>query len=64
MLDMSSLAFYVEQDDDLLGVLTVEETIKYAARLRYAICGGDFLGRVLISGLSQSRSIYTIGSDQ
>ena len=33
---MSSLAFYVEQDDALLGVLTVEETIKYAARLRYA----------------------------
>lgn len=32
---MSSLAFYVEQDDALLGVLTVKETINFAARLRY-----------------------------
>ncbi|TCD65881.1 hypothetical protein EIP91_002041 [Steccherinum ochraceum] len=31
--DMSKLAFYVEQDDALLGVLTVEETIRFAARL-------------------------------
>ncbi|KLO14790.1 P-loop containing nucleoside triphosphate hydrolase protein, partial [Schizopora paradoxa] len=31
--DMSSLAAYVEQSDALLGVLTVQETIRYAARL-------------------------------
>ncbi|TCD65880.1 hypothetical protein EIP91_002040 [Steccherinum ochraceum] len=31
--DMSNLAFYVEQDDALLGVLSVEETINFAARL-------------------------------
>lgn len=32
---MRSVASYVEQDDALLGVLTVEETVEYAARLRY-----------------------------
>lgn len=33
-VDMSALASYVEQDDALLGVLTVQETIRFAARLR------------------------------
>lgn len=32
---MTELASYVEQSDALLGVLTVEETIRFAARLRY-----------------------------
>lgn len=32
---MRSVASYVEQDDALLGVLTVGETVEYAARLRY-----------------------------
>ena len=31
---MREVGSYVEQDDALLGVLTVEETITYAARLR------------------------------
>lgn len=31
---MSDLAAYVEQSDALLGVLTVKETIRFAARLR------------------------------
>ena len=33
---MRSLASYVEQSDALLGVLTVQETITFAARLRYS----------------------------
>lgn len=33
--DMRDLATYVEQDDALLGVLTVEETVTYAAKLRF-----------------------------
>ncbi|KAG8885259.1 hypothetical protein FRB97_001705 [Tulasnella sp. 331] len=32
-VDMSDLAAYVEQSDALLGVLTVKETIRFAARL-------------------------------
>ena len=32
--DMKSLASYVEQSDALLGVLTVQETIYFSARLR------------------------------
>lgn len=32
--DMKALASYVEQSDALLGVLTVEETIYFSARLR------------------------------
>lgn len=32
--DMAALASYVEQSDALLGVLTVQETITFAARLR------------------------------
>ena len=32
--DMSRLASYVEQADALLGVLSVQETIRFAARLR------------------------------
>lgn len=33
-VEMSSLASYVEQNDALLGVLSVQETITFAARLR------------------------------
>lgn len=33
-VNMKDLAAYVEQDDALLGVLTVQETIRFAARLR------------------------------
>ena len=33
--NMRSLAAYVEQSDALLGVLSVRETIQFAARLRY-----------------------------
>lgn len=33
-VNMTSLASYVEQSDALLGVLTVQETIGFAARLR------------------------------
>jgi ABC-type multidrug transport system ATPase subunit len=33
--DMRDIATYVEQDDALLGVLTVAETVTYAAKLRY-----------------------------
>jgi ABC-type multidrug transport system ATPase subunit len=32
--DMGALAAYVEQSDALLGVLTVRETIRFAAGLR------------------------------
>lgn len=32
--NMRSLAAYVEQSDALLGVLSVQETINFAARLR------------------------------
>lgn len=32
---MRELAQYVEQDDALIGVLTVRETIEFAAKLRY-----------------------------
>ena len=35
--DMRMVASYIEQDDALLGVLTVHETVEYAARLRYAV---------------------------
>lgn len=34
-ISMKELAAYVEQDDALLGVLTVQETITFAARLRW-----------------------------
>lgn len=37
---MSALAAYVEQSDALLGVLTVHETIRFAARLRCALASG------------------------
>lgn len=33
-VDMRNLASYVEQSDALLGVLTVQETVRFAARLR------------------------------
>lgn len=33
--NMRDIATYVEQDDALLGVLTVAETVTYAAKLRY-----------------------------
>ncbi|TIC63007.1 P-loop containing nucleoside triphosphate hydrolase protein [Wallemia mellicola] len=33
--DMRELAQYVEQDDALIGVLSVRETIEFAAKLRY-----------------------------
>lgn len=36
--DMRALSAYVEQDDALLGVLSVKETIQFAARLRYVLC--------------------------
>jgi ABC-type multidrug transport system ATPase subunit len=32
--NMRTIATYVEQDDALLGVLTVAETVTFAARLR------------------------------
>lgn len=32
---MRELAQYVEQDDALIGVLSVRETIEFAAKLRY-----------------------------
>ena len=32
---MAAVASYVEQSDALLGVLSVRETIRFAARLRY-----------------------------
>lgn len=35
--DMTALASYVEQSDALLGVLTVRETIGFAARLRSVV---------------------------
>ena len=35
---MRSLASYVEQNDALLGVLTVQETIYFSARLRCVSC--------------------------
>lgn len=33
--NMRDLAQYVEQDDALIGVLTVRETVVFAAKLRY-----------------------------
>ena len=36
-ISMKELAAYVEQDDALLGVLTVQETITFAARLRWRL---------------------------
>ena len=37
-VDMTALASYVEQSDALLGVLSVRETVRFAARLRYILC--------------------------
>ena len=34
---MRELAQYVEQDDALIGVLSVRETIEFSAKLRYVI---------------------------
>ena len=47
--DMRSLGAYVEQSDALLGVLSVRETIEFAARLRYVlvISPGTFCSRRL-----------------
>jgi len=38
---MHKISSFVEQDDALLGVLTVRESITYALRLRYVAVSED-----------------------
>ncbi|KAI8836859.1 P-loop containing nucleoside triphosphate hydrolase protein [Chytridium lagenaria] len=71
--EMGGVASYVEQRDDLLGVLTVRESIAYAARLRLPTepiitslgltrCANQILGNPIQKGVSggQKRRV-TIG---